>query len=236
MINLKANKSLVDITNEWDAIARARDDQIASGKDHSANSILAPSIIKHIPECKSLIDIGCGTGWLTERLASKSERVTGIDPSKTSIAIARERHSGPSIKYINISIETYPTKSTKFDAAISNMTASCAPDLDSFFVGARAILKRKSPYIFTIPHPYFWSLYWGYASHPKFRYKKSMAVEGDFKIQAESTNFKTTHFHHPLERYVSAISSSGFAIESIIELSGRNYNFPRFMLIHARAR
>lgn len=236
MINLKTNKSLSSITREWDAIASARDEQISSGKDHSANKILAPSILEHTPECNSLIDIGCGTGWLTERLAAKSARVTGIDPSKASIEIALERHGGPAITYINASIESYATQAAKFDAAVSNMAASCAPDLDSFFVGSRAILKQKSPYVLTIPHPCFWPLYWGYASHPKFKYNKTLAVEGEFKIQAESTKFKTTHFHHPLERYLSALYLSGFAVESISELTGQGYNFPRFILVKARAK
>lgn len=236
MINLRTNKSLSNITREWDAIASARDEQISSGKDHSANKILAPSIIKHIPECNSLIDIGCGTGWLTELLVTKSTRVTGIDPSKTSIAIARERHGGPSITYNNDSIESFSTKAEKFDAAVSNMAASCAPDLDSFFISSRAILKQKSLYILTIPHPCFWPLYWGYASHPQFNYNNSIAVEGEFKIQAESTKFMTTHFHHPLERYISILYSSGFTIESISELTGQGYNFPRFLLLKARAK
>lgn len=235
MISLKTNKSLSSITSEWDAIANARDEQISSGKDHSAVNILAPSILKHTPECKSLIDIGCGTGWLTERIATKSARTTGIDPSKTSIAIARERHSGPEIAYINVSIESHSTQSEKFDAAVSNMAASCAPDLDSFLIGSRAILKQNAPYILTIPHPCFWPLYWGYASLPRFKYNRSMAVEGEFKIRAELTKFKTTHFHHPLERYLSALLSSGFTLESIKELTGKGYNFPRFLLFQARA-
>lgn len=236
MINLIKNKSLSKITREWDAIANSRDDQISSGKDHSANKILAPSILKNIPKVNSLVDIGCGTGWLTERAAANAARTTGIDPSKTSISIAQDRHAGPTITYINDSVESQSRMSKKFDAAISNMAASCAPDLEAFLVGSRRILKINAPYLLTIPHPCFWPLYWGYASHPKFKYNKSFAVEGNFKIQAESTKFTTTHFHHPLEYYVSTLAKSRLSIESIAELTGPGYNFPRFILIMARAK
>jgi hypothetical protein len=90
-------------------------------------------------------------------------------------------------------------------------------------------------FVFTIPHPCFWPLYWGYASHPHFKYEKSFAVEGEFKIRKEASTFLTTHFHHPLELYASKLADAKFAIESIRELSGRGFPFPRFILIKARA-
>jgi SAM-dependent methyltransferase len=236
MLNIKPSKSLSKIIKEWDAIARARDEQIATGKDHSATKILGPAILESTPDCQSIIDIGCGTGWLTEQLTRKSKLVVGIDPSSISIAIAVEQHLARSIEYTNASIEDYSQEGRKFSTAVANMSASCSNDLMAFCQGARAVLKKNSPFIITIPHPCFWPLYWGYASHPEFDYNRSSAIETEFKIQAESTEMITTHFHHPLANYLSALSSSGFAVDSLLELSGKGYNMPRFMLIKARAR
>lgn len=115
------------------------------------------------------------------------------------------------------------------------MSASSAPDLRAFISASRDILKKKAIFIFTIPHPCFWPLYWGYASHPDFNYQKSCAIEGEFKIQNEATKLLTTHFHHPLEEYVANLSKNRFCIEEIRELAGRGFSLPRFMLIKARA-
>lgn len=235
MISLRKTKSLSTVAREWDAIAALRDDQVCSGKDHSANFVLAPAILKQIPNAKSLIDIGCGTGWLTARVERHVAITVGIDPSRESIVLARLRHPGNAINYVSESVEAYSRKRHSFEVAISNMAVSSAPNLKDFLIASRNILKKGAVFIFTIPHPCFWPLYWGYASHPRFSYGKSFAVEGEFKIQKETSAFLTTHFHHPLEMYISALAATKFSIESISELTGRGFNFPRFLLIKARA-
>jgi 2-polyprenyl-3-methyl-5-hydroxy-6-metoxy-1,4-benzoquinol methylase len=121
MINLRRSKSLSRIAREWDAIATLRDDQISSGKDHSANFVLAPAILQMLPSASSLVDIGCGTGWLTA-VAQRDAKVTvGVDPSHDSISLARIRHPGREVDYVSESIEVYSHTSRKFDLGISNM-------------------------------------------------------------------------------------------------------------------
>lgn len=235
MINLRKTKSLSRIVREWDSIAEIRDEQVRTGKDHSANFVLAPAILNSLPKVRSLIDIGCGTGWLTKRAAQSAEITVGIDPSHESIFIGRMRNEDERISYFSESVEIFSKKRKKFDLAISNMAASSSPDLRSFIFGTRTILKRNALFIFTIPHPCFWPLYWGYASDPRFKYQKSFAVEGEFKIQSETSNILTTHFHHPLEQYLSTLLASSFRIEEITELTGRGFRLPRFILIKARA-
>lgn len=237
MFSLSRTKSLSRITREWDAIAVLREQQITSGKDHSANFVLAPAILEELPKVDYLLDIGCGTGWLTSRAAPRAKVVVGLDPSRESIVIAQAQHMGESITYYAESIEHYAGQQTrpKFDAAISNMAASSAPNVEHFFSASRRVLKKGGVLIVTIPHPCFWPLYWGYASHPKFDYERSFAVESEFKIRKQSTHMLTTHFHHPLELYLSALANVGLQVEAVRELSGRGFAFPRFMLIVARA-
>ncbi|HHA2973339.1 TPA: class I SAM-dependent methyltransferase [Stenotrophomonas maltophilia] len=237
MISLKRSKSLSRITREWDAIAALRERQIATGRDHSANFVLAPAILGELKDVECLVDIGCGTGWLTSRAAFSARATVGIDPSRESIAIAEVEHGGDSIIYSAESVENYARRRSrpKFDAAISNMAASSAPDLEGFFVASRRILRIDGSLILTIPHPCFWPLYWGYASNPKFSYERSFAVEGEFKIRKQATDMLTTHFHHSLERYFSIFGKVGFSVDSLRELYGRGFAFPRFMLIVLRA-
>lgn len=237
MISLRKTKSLSRITREWDAIAGLREQQISSGKDHSANHVLAPAILDELTAVDRLVDVGCGTGWLTSRVASRAKIAVGLDPSRESIAIAQTRHASPSITYHAESIEEYAHRRSRprFDAAISNMAASSAPNLEAFFSGSRRILKRDALFIATIPHPCFWPLYWGYASDPKFHYGKSFAVEGEFKIRKQASDMLTTHFHHPLDRYMSALEGVGLPVTKMRELSGRGFKFPRFLLLISRA-
>jgi len=227
-------KDIGNIVDEWDAIATTREDQISSGKDHSATNVLAPAILEQIDQIESIIDIGCGTGWLTTQLASKASSVVGVDPSSVSIAIAKRQHSSIRISYVAETIEQHARGANRYDLAVSNMTLSAAPDLERFLLGARGVLDSGSLLLLTIPHPCFWPLYWGYGSDPSFDYMESCSVVSEFKIQSETTNFCTTHFHRPVKRYIAELTKSGFFIESIDELLGSGFNFPRFMLIRAR--
>ncbi len=69
---------------------------------HKLNALRAPYIIQHV--CRQLgldearpqplagvdmLDIGCGGGLLSEAMASAGANVTGIDPARRNIAIAR---------------------------------------------------------------------------------------------------------------------------------------------------
>jgi len=235
MINLTKAKSLARVTQEWDKVAALREKQVRSGKDHSANFVLAPAILRQIPRSRSLLDIGCGTGWLTSRAAKLAEVTVGIDPSKMSIEIANSENTGIAVSYYAESVERYSRSGRRFDTAISNMAASSAPHLNTFISASRKLLKKQGVYVITIPHPCFWPIYWGYISDPRFNYQRMLAVEGEFRIQEETSKFLTTHFHRPLAGYIDAITGSGFRIEAIQELTGRGFPLPRFMVIKARA-
>jgi 2-polyprenyl-3-methyl-5-hydroxy-6-metoxy-1,4-benzoquinol methylase len=235
MYSLKKHKGLRVISREWDQIAPLREKQIQTGSDHSANFVLAPAILGAMPSGSSVIDIGCGTGWLTSRAAELSKNVVGIDPSKISIVIAESEYTGANFSFSALSVEQYSVLGKKFDVAISNMAASSAPDLASFLKSSRKLLKTRGAYIITIPHPCFWPQYWGYANDPSFKYDKTFAVEGNFKIRDESSNFITTHFHHPLNKYIELLSKSGFQLNSILELTGKGFPFPRFLLMKSYA-
>lgn len=235
MISIIKNKDFSQITKEWDEIATLRESQISSMLDHSANEVLAPAILKEIPKNNNLVDIGCGTGWLTSRTSLLSESSIGIDPSQESIKIASANYKNENTFFTVSSIEDFSKKDRNFDVAISNMVASSSPNLEKFIFASRKVLKVGGVFIITIPHPCFWSKYWDYADDKMFLYEECCAIEGNFKMQGVTTNYITTHFHHSLEKYVSTILSEKFIIESMKELRGRGFSLPRFLLIKARA-
>ena len=49
------------------------------------------------PECRSVLEPGCGTGRLLEALATRGLEVTGIDVSEPMVAFARERVNGAEV-------------------------------------------------------------------------------------------------------------------------------------------
>jgi SAM-dependent methyltransferase len=114
------------------------------------------------------------------------------------------------------------------------MTLGTAPDLLKLLSAVGACLKPGGVFIFTIPHPFFWPTYWGYAEAPWFDYTREMAIAAPFRIGAEGTEFTTTHVHRPLAAYFEQLRRAGFELEKLEELIGRGFRLPRFIAMRCR--
>lgn len=72
---------------------------------------------------KSLLDVGCGTGWFTRRLAAAGIHVTGLDTDADALDFARQL-SDRDIPYVKGDACRLPFPDQSFDQVIS-ITALC---------------------------------------------------------------------------------------------------------------
>ncbi|MBU3029842.1 class I SAM-dependent methyltransferase [Paracoccus marinaquae] len=98
---------------------------------------LAPWLAGLAPDRGLAVDVGCGNGQLTTRLAAHFDRVTGIDPSADQLANAA---GDARIDYLCAPAERLPLP----DGCASLITAAQAAhwfDLPAFYAEARRIAK-----------------------------------------------------------------------------------------------
>ncbi|GGF86582.1 bifunctional 2-polyprenyl-6-hydroxyphenol methylase/3-demethylubiquinol 3-O-methyltransferase UbiG [Alteromonas lipolytica] len=91
----------------------------------------------------SLLDVGCGGGLISEALAAKGARVTGIDASATSIEVAR-RHaaqSGLDIDYRHCLTTDLLKQDWRFDVVINAEVVEHVPDQASLISQCASLLK-----------------------------------------------------------------------------------------------
>ncbi len=69
----------------------------------------------------SVLDVGCGTGWFTRRLATDGAAVAGLDRDSEALAFARRRHGGYAC-YVRGDARHLPFADASFDVVVS-MTA-----------------------------------------------------------------------------------------------------------------
>lgn len=74
----------------------------------------------------SVLDVGCGTGWFTRRLAAAGFNVTGLDVDADALDFARQR-SDHDISYVEGDACRLPFPDQSFDQVIS-ITALCFVD------------------------------------------------------------------------------------------------------------
>ncbi|MFN7921094.1 MAG: class I SAM-dependent methyltransferase [Bryobacteraceae bacterium] len=74
-----------------------------------------------------ILDVGCGTGELTAKIAAAGAHVVGVDLSADMIAKARAQH--PGIEWVNSGVVEYQPE-REFDAVFSNAALHWVHDAD----------------------------------------------------------------------------------------------------------
>ncbi|WP_180287080.1 bifunctional 2-polyprenyl-6-hydroxyphenol methylase/3-demethylubiquinol 3-O-methyltransferase UbiG [Paenibacillus sp. LK1] len=239
-------KSNEQLALEWDSIAHIRAEQIEREQDLSYKYILVPGILSLISNksFNNIIDIGCGSGHLTQKLKNKGKIVTGVDLSEENISIAQTNYSESNINFTNASIENFSRMALNgsYDLAVANMTLMDVHSLENTLEAVSKILCKKGEFVFSITHPCFWPFYWNYWDEEWFDYSSEIFIESSFKISLSSNeNIRTTHIHRPLEYYIRTLKKFNFQINTVVEplptpdvesLYPVKWKFPRFLLAH----
>ena len=235
-------KGLQEISREWDDAARVRADQLDNGLDLSLDRILLPTVMALTRQCDrtAVLDVGCGTGYVSAKLGRVSGSVVAVDISKKSIGIARQTHAAPNLKYLVSSVESLARRSDRpdFTVAVANMTLMTAPHLRPLINALAKLLQPRGALVYTITHPCFWPRYWGYADQPWFDYSKEIAIEAPLRISMDPDGAITTHYHRPLSTYLAEFHRAGFQLDVIEEpmptpsdevMYPRPWAYPRFL-------
>ena len=95
-----------------------------------ANKRISEALNKHLSECKTLVDIGCGDGVYTNEIkkAFPDIEVEGFDPAKDAITIAQKNYPEIEFKVINILQSDISQVTRKFDVGILRGVLHHLPD------------------------------------------------------------------------------------------------------------
>lgn len=91
----------------------AYDDPIALLR--AENEAKFPWILERIPQKGTLLDVGCGAGFLTNRMALEGFQVTGVDLSQESLAVAGRYDKTKAVRYVQADACHLPFPSESFD-------------------------------------------------------------------------------------------------------------------------
>jgi SAM-dependent methyltransferase len=235
------------IAREWDAIAKHRCDQIASGKDVSHDRVLVPCLLRLAKQGqpRRILDIGSGCGFFTAKLPSFGREVLGIDISKKMVLQAKKRFFGhANLSFAHVSLEDFASSRPQyFDLAVSNMAVNTMENLSMTLKSVFSVLKRNGRFVFSITHPCFWNCYRHAEPSEMFDYWRTHSVTASFRITLEpESRFKTTYFHRSLATYLNGLVDAGFEVNEIVEPHvpktapteyRRNFRVPRFLVISA---
>jgi trans-aconitate methyltransferase len=125
------------LTQTWDPDAYGRDGAFVHGLAGGVFEWLAAGPGERV------LDLGCGDGQLTARLAATGADVVGVDASEAMVAAARARGIAADLA----SAESLPYADARFDAVFSNAVLHWVRNHDAMMAEVRRVLKPGSRFV-----------------------------------------------------------------------------------------
>lgn len=219
------------ISQAWDTLADRWSDGYTEYGDMNRRYIIDPAIFRLIGSVKglSILDAGCGNGYLCRLLTKKGAKVVGVDISKKFIEIARqkEREAPLGIVYYSGTLRRLTMfQDETFDMVISNLALMDVLDLEKAIKEIHRVLNKDGKLVFSIMHPCFSSApVHGWVRIPQDSQRKEdwvyWKVDRYFDRSMETWQYldwpPTYSFHRPLSDYVKMLIRNGFSITEFEE-------------------
>lgn len=232
----------------WDKAGDTRRRQIESGSDLTFCQVFVPYYVDLITRLKptSLLEVGCGTGHLSARLAECVPAVVAIEPSRGMYEIAVQVLTDCRVTLHNSAVQHYHDDMC-FDVIISHMCVQVVDDLDAFLSGVARHMSERSLFVFALPHPCFYNDYKRFFTSNEYEYMNESRKVVSFTITKEpGTRISNVPYNHrPLSRYFSCLRDHKLLLADFVEvypepaiqaLYRTTWNVPRYCIVHAARR
>lgn len=130
--------------------------EYASARLERHHKLLLPTLLRcleGVPKGAQVLDLGCGTGFLSGELIARGYRVTGVDVSPSGIEIARRGYPGGSFHLASVTDPELPSiVGSGFAAIISVEVIEHLYSPAAFLSNCRALLDYDGLLIITTPY------------------------------------------------------------------------------------
>lgn len=214
----------------WDQAIDVWDDFQESGKDFSRDRVHGRALLDAIGPVRGVrvLDLGCGQGRFTRRLAARGARVTGIDWSERMIeaALRHEAAAPLGIEYYRLDARRLGARwpPGTFGMVVACMSLMDMPDLPRVLRGAHELLRRDGRLVFSISHPVnSASVRWERSPDGTLtgavvdRYFEERVGTTRWDMQRLNRPFETVYWHHPLEAWYRMLHRAGFEVTDLRE-------------------
>jgi 2-polyprenyl-3-methyl-5-hydroxy-6-metoxy-1,4-benzoquinol methylase len=175
------------------------------------------------PEGLTVLDAGCGEGYLSRKLASQGAVVTGIDSSAELIkaALTYELASGLPMSFDVGSVDSLPYDAESFDLVLCNHLMNDLQNPTQALREFARVLRSRGRVVLLMLHPCFYNKHAEREQPennlPANSYFQARPVVQNFEVDGLESPAANTSWLRPLEDYTEALREAGFVITSLTE-------------------
>lgn len=212
----------------WEENADFWDSKMGDESNYFHRNIVRPYTeeLLDIESGDLVLDIACGNGNFSDRMAKNGARVVAFDYSKKLIEHAKRRRTKYSekISFHVCDATSYDDiislkQEEPFDKAVANMAVMDISEIDPLFRGVYDLLCDGGSFVFSTHHPCF--------ERPKTKYKtpcvhKGEAIAGQPVLQ--------NYYHRSLQNILTLAFSTGFVLDGFFEETDSDPEIPIIMI------
>ena len=216
---------------EWNELAEWWNQELGDEGDLWHRTFLDPALFAAVGPVEGLrvLDVACGNGHNTRRLARMGATVTAVDVSEGIIEINRRREEREPLGITYLAADAAnlaPLPDGSFDLAVSHMGLMDIPDAAGAIREMGRILHPGGRFLALISHPCFdipahsgWV--WEKAGLEATAWRKLRRYAAPFEApiywHKDGGTIQTMAYHRPISWYVRAIRNAGMVLTGMDE-------------------
>lgn len=155
---------------------------------------------------KDVLELACGTGRHTIRLAEAGARLTAVDFSRGMLEVAKKRLAGAhrTVTFGEADLRArLPFDDASFDLVVCCLAVEHVEDLGPVFREVRRVLRKGGAFVCSDMHP-------------------AMRLRGNYASfdDHDGTDVRVEGYEHPIVTYVTAALGAGFRLDVLEEHKG----------------
>ena len=148
---IKVTKFYSDLSKSYDKM------RLGSLRDRMMSDLQVEWTLKNLPQGSFCLEIGCGTGRVTQNLVKKVESLVASDGSRDMIKLNRLKMGAeekPKVDYVLCDASYLPFRSECFSGVVGGRVFWHVPNYVTAFREVMRVLKVDNPVLFDFPSLY----------------------------------------------------------------------------------
>jgi SAM-dependent methyltransferase len=206
----------------WDEHADWWINGFTGGVDPEYEEQIIPLVIAELGDAQRILDVGCGEGQISRRLAAlgKHRLVVGLDPTERHIEVARAR--GGNVDYRVGVVDDLPFADGTFDAVVACLVFEHVDNVDRAIREVSRVLEPGGTFLFLLNHPLLQTPNSGWIDDqildpPEQYWRIGEYLTEAVNVEEVEPGIRVRFVHRPLGRYLNALAEAGLFLERMHE-------------------